>query len=109
MSKYFVEASGESHLEAFPGVNLRSVTGQQLMISVVDLAPHAVVALHAHPHEQMGMLLEGELDFTIGDERRTVKPGEFWRIPGGVEHGCVAGETPAKAIDIFHPPREDYQ
>lgn len=109
MSDYFVESKGDSAMEAFPGVDLRLVSGQQIMISVVNLKPYAEVAMHSHPHEQMGMLLEGELDFTVGNERRTVTAGEFWRIPGGVMHGCVAGDQPAKAIDIFHPPREDYQ
>jgi len=57
----------------------------------------------------MGLLLEGELTFTIGGQTKTLKPGEMWRIPGGVVHGCVAGDQPAKALDVFQPVREDYR
>jgi quercetin dioxygenase-like cupin family protein len=55
------------------------------------------------------MLLEGELTFTIGDQTRTLHPGEMWRIPGGVVHSAVAGDQPVKALDVFHPIREDYR
>lgn len=109
MSKYFVEADAASDHDIFPGVQIHTVAGEQLMISLVDLEPNSEVAMHSHPHEQMGYLLEGELDFTIGDERRTVKPGEYWRIPGGIEHGCKAGDMKTRALDIFHPVRDDYR
>jgi len=79
------------------------------MLSVVEFEPHSVVEPHSHPHEQMGILLEGELTFTIGDETEVVKPGGMWRIPGNVVHRVAAGDSPAKALDVFHPIREDYQ
>ena len=57
----------------------------------------------------MGLLLEGELTFTIGGQTKTLRPGEMWRIPGGVVHGCVAGDQPAKALDVFQPVRDEYR
>jgi quercetin dioxygenase-like cupin family protein len=57
----------------------------------------------------MGILIEGELDFTIGGQRKTLRPGQMWRIPGGVKHKAVAGAAGAKALDVFHPIREEYQ
>ena len=54
------------------------------------------------------LLLEGELRFIIGDETHEVRPGEMWRIPGGVTHSAIAGDAPVKALDVFHPIREDY-
>ena len=42
-------------------------------------------------------------------QTQVLKPGQMWRIPGGVVHGCVAGDQAAKAIDVFHPVREDYR
>jgi len=106
---YFVQRSDCSHHEIFPGVHIFTTAGERIMLSVVELAPHAVVEPHSHPHEQMGLLLEGELTFTIGGQTKTLKPGEMWRIPGGVVHGCVAGDQPAKALDVFQPVREDYR
>ena len=106
---YFVQRSDCSRHEIFPGVHIFTCAGQQMMLSYVELQPRAVVEPHSHPHEQMGLLLEGELTFTIGGEIRTLKPGEMWRIPGGVVHSAVAGDKPAKALDIFHPIRDDYR
>jgi quercetin dioxygenase-like cupin family protein len=79
-----------------------------MMLSVVDLEPHAVVEEHSHSHEQVGMLLEGEAVFIVGGERRTLRPGDLYRIPGHVRHKVIALDRPVKALDIFHPIREDY-
>jgi quercetin dioxygenase-like cupin family protein len=57
----------------------------------------------------MGWLLAGELTFTVGEETQLVKAGQMWRIPGGVPHRVVAGSQPARALDVFHPVREDYR
>ncbi len=108
MSKYFVEPSDCSRHNIFPGVDIATIAGQSIMLSLVEFQPHAVVKAHSHRHEQMGLLLEGELEFIIGDERRVLRPGEMWRIPGGVEHSAIAGDNPVRALDVFCPIREDY-
>jgi quercetin dioxygenase-like cupin family protein len=79
-----------------------------MMLSVVDLAPHSVVEEHSHPHEQVGILLEGRIRFTIGGEEKVLTKGDMWRIPGNVKHKVIVLDEPAKALDIFAPPREDY-
>ena len=109
MTKYIVDQQECTHHKIFPGVEIFTAAGDNIMLSVVEFGPHAVVEAHSHPHEQMGFLLEGELTFTIGGETRLVKAGQMWRIPGGVEHRVVAGDKPAKALDVFHPVREDYR
>ena len=86
-----------------------TTAGDKIMLSLVEFQPRSVVERHSHPHEQMGLLLEGELTFTIGSETTVVSPGQMWRIPGGVEHKVVAGDQPARALDVFHPVREDYR
>jgi quercetin dioxygenase-like cupin family protein len=78
------------------------------MLSVVHLEEGAVVERHSHPHEQMGFLVSGCFDFTIGDETRRLHPGDQWRIPSNIPHTVVAVGGPAVAIDVFSPVREDY-
>ncbi|MBI2478268.1 MAG: cupin domain-containing protein [Planctomycetia bacterium] len=109
MSKYIVGREECSKHNIFPGVDIFTTAGERLMLSFVEFEPRAVVELHSHPHEQMGLLLEGELTFTIGDEEHVVQPGQMWRIPGGVPHQAVAGHAPVKALDVFCPIREDYR
>lgn len=91
----------------FPGVRMFTTEGQHMTVSIVEMEPGAVIPEHAHPHEQVGYLLEGEFDFTIGGETHHVVPGQMWRIPGGVPHKVVAGQRAVRAIDVFYPLRED--
>jgi unsaturated pyranuronate lyase len=105
---YFVSAGGGSRHLIFPGVEIRATAGQALMLSMVTFEPDSLVPDHAHPHEQMGVLISGELDFTVGGVTRRLGPGDMWRIPGGVVHRVRALNGPAVALDVFHPIREDY-
>lgn len=106
--RYFVSAGQGAHRHLFPGVEIRTTAGAQLMLSVVHFKPGAIVPEHSHPHEQMGMLLSGRLEFTIDGVTRLLDPGDQWRIPGGMPHTVRALDDPAVALDIFHPVREDY-
>ncbi|HEY7155688.1 MAG TPA: cupin domain-containing protein [Gemmataceae bacterium] len=109
MSLFFPTADEMSRHTIFPGVHIQTCAADKMMLSVVDLAPHAVVEEHAHPHEQVGMVLQGRAIFFIGDEQKTLQAGDVYRIPGGVRHKVVVLDEPARALDIFQPIREDYR
>ena len=106
---YFVTSGGGSYHHLAPGVEIRAVAGESLMISRVELAEGSVVPDHSHPHEQMGMLLSGRVEFTIGGVTRILEPGDIWRIPGHVSHRVLTLDGPAVALDLFHPVRDDYR
>jgi quercetin dioxygenase-like cupin family protein len=78
------------------------------MLSYLEMDEGAVIPLHDHPHEQGGMLLEGKLELTIGDETRVVDAGSMFIIPPNVPHKAVAIGGPALVLDVFSPIREDY-
>jgi len=105
---YFYDSSEVKRRELAPGVTLRTMWGEKTMLSMVEIAPKSVVPNHSHPHEQSGIVLQGEFDFTIGGETRTLRPGDAYIIPGGVEHSLVGSDGWSLALDIFSPPREDY-
>jgi quercetin dioxygenase-like cupin family protein len=106
---YFYDPAERTPKEIFPGVVSRTFWGEKMLLSLLELEPGCVVPLHSHPHEQVGILLEGEFEFTIGGETRHVKAGDIFVIPGGVEHTLTVGDKPVRALDIFSPVREDYQ
>ena len=101
-------------IEALParelaqGVTIKPLAGQHVMLNYVRLAPDAEVRRHTHDHEQLGLVLEGEMHMHIGDEQRTLRPGDTFVIPGGVPHSGRAGKSGALALDVFYPLREDY-
>ena len=92
-----------------PGVTAKIASGERMMFSLVTLAPDAVVPTHTHPHEQMGMLVSGTMEFTIEGETRLFSGNEMYFVPGGVPHGVKAGPGGALALDAFSPPREEYR
>ncbi len=106
---YFIPAGAGSLHHLFPGVDIRTTAGDGLMLSVVTFAPLAIVPEHDHPHEQMGIMISGRAEFTIGGRSKVLGPGDLWRIPGGVRHKVVALDGPAVALDCFHPVRDDYR
>lgn len=89
-------------------VRARRIQGDRLTLALVELAPDAVVPGHQHEAEQLGMVIEGSVLFTIGDERRELGPGGTWRIPSNVPHQVTTGPRGATVIDLFAPPREDW-
>lgn len=105
---YFVDLMKAKEKEITPGVTIRTAWGDKVMLSLVRFTPGSEVPMHTHPHEQAGVVLEGEFDFTIGVETRRVKAGDTYIIPGGVEHGAKADQH-ALTLDIFHPVREEYK
>jgi quercetin dioxygenase-like cupin family protein len=100
----------DSHVPIHPvaGCRMRTPFGQQLMLSYLEMEDGAEIPLHHHPHEQAGILLQGKVQLTIGEETRVVEPGALFIIPPNVPHRAVALDGPATVLDVFSPVREDY-
>jgi quercetin dioxygenase-like cupin family protein len=109
VSLYFPTPDECARHTIFPGVSIRTCAAERMMLSVVEMTPGAVVEEHSHPHEQVGMILEGRAVFFIGGEQKTLGPGDLYRIPGQVRHRVVALDQPARVLDIFYPVREEYR
>lgn len=92
-----------------PGVLMQSVIGGKLMANWVTIEPNSVVPIHHHPHEQLGVMLEGAMELTIGDETRLLRPGDAYTIPPHLPHGARTREDGCVVLDIFTPVREDYR
>jgi quercetin dioxygenase-like cupin family protein len=109
MSRYFPSPDEFGKHTIFDAIKIRTCAGEHLQFSLVDIPAGGVVGEHAHANEQMGLVLEGEMDFTIGGETKRLRTGDVFRIPGGVVHSVVAGDRPVKALDVFYPIRDEYR
>ena len=96
----------EKKLVLFPGIDAQLFPGEQLMVMRVLFEKGASDAAHSHPHEQMSLILQGEVEFTIGEEQKTLKAGDVVLIPGNVTHSAKA-LVDSELIDVFTPVRED--
>ena len=91
-----------------PGFLMRSVVGGDLMANWVWIEPNTVMPEHRHPQEQLGIMIEGMLEMTIGEKTVECRPGMAYTIPGNVPHRARTGPEGCLVLDVFTPPREDY-
>ena len=91
------------------GLETRIFPGENVMLSVVRIGPNKSGEVHSHPQEQWGVLLEGSGVRTQEGVEHEVRVGNFWQTPGNVPHAFRAGSEGAVVLDIFSPPREEYQ
>lgn len=106
---YFFDPAVRTPKELLPGVVTRTFWGERMLVSLVDLAPNAVIPPHSHPHEQVGMVVRGQMELTISGETRVVKEGDVYVVPGDVSHSVRLGIEPCQVVEAFAPVREDYK
>jgi quercetin dioxygenase-like cupin family protein len=107
--RFFVDWSAMPGRETYPGDVVWPCTGDKLQVLRSELAPDSDLPYHEHPQEQIIVLLEGTLEYTVADQTRIVTAGTAIRVPGGVSHGGrVIGPDRAVCIEAFHPLRMDF-
>jgi quercetin dioxygenase-like cupin family protein len=79
----------------------------KLMAVEVYFEKGAIGAPHAHPHEQIGYVVKGSFEATLGDETSTIHAGDTYYVPPKLVHGVIALEE-GILLDIFTPQREDF-
>jgi mannose-6-phosphate isomerase-like protein (cupin superfamily) len=75
------------------------------------MAPGDRIPLHTHTMSEAVVIESGRGDYTLGDERREVRPGSCVLIPSGMPHALVntgveelrlTGFFPSTVIDITY-------
>ena len=64
--------------------------------------------MHHHPHEQITVILDGELEMEIGGVNILMTPGMVHVIPAHTPHSAVVKKD-SIVIDVFSPVREEYK
>ncbi|MDY7078162.1 MAG: cupin domain-containing protein [Chloroflexota bacterium] len=95
--------------EMLPGVVRRAVYLEHAMITFFDFAPGSVIPEHDHPHEQITYVLQGTMEFRLGDERHTLRAGDGVCCPPNIPHSAVILDEPTVALDAWYPLREEYK
>ncbi len=96
--------------ELNPLISRSLITGERAMLAHVYLKKGAVVPMHSHDNEQITYVIDGALEFKIGDggpEGLVVRSGEVLHLPSNVPHEAVALEDTID-VDVFTPPRQDW-
>jgi quercetin dioxygenase-like cupin family protein len=95
------------------GVKLHAIGGEQVLLLRVTYAPGKFVPRHSHAEaEQAMVILDGEVDVTIGDETRHLVAGDTCVMNRGVEHmlhsdGGVTFFEALSPVPLDHVPDRD--
>lgn len=88
-------------------ITRQMLNGDHSTLARVFLSRGAFVPRHAHPNEQISMILSGALKFVFDDGELVVRAGEFLLIPPHVAHAAEALEDTVD-LDFFAPRRDDW-
>lgn len=109
MEPQFTSLSDLRRFALAEGVSAQALFGERAMLNLVELARDAVIPQHSHPHEQLGVVLRGELKLVVGGHEHVLREMDAYMLPGGLEHQGQAGSEGALVLDVFQPVREDYR
>ena len=101
----FVDVSAVEPVEFLPGLQFQPVLGENVMTNFVRFAPHTEAPVHVHQEEQIVIVLEGEMEFELDGEVRTMRPGDVAVAPPWVPHGARTTDSGCYEVDVFNPPR----
>ncbi len=103
-----ISLSDLTPFEITRGFSARMIHTDHMTIAFVDVDAGAELPEHAHIHEQVTNLLEGEFELVLGGETMLLKPGQVVVIPSNMPHSGRA-LTKCRILDVFQPVREDFR
>ncbi len=105
---YVLESRDVPKVEMLPDFYRQTmVYGKQLMMVLFSMKQGADLPAHKHPHEQMGFVVRGAVEFTVDGHTYVTRAGCNYYVPSNVLHSAKVLED-ALVVDAFSPPREDY-
>jgi quercetin dioxygenase-like cupin family protein len=84
------------------GIRGWKVGGTEGLVVFFEIAPGSVLPEHSHCY-QWGIVIDGEIELTIGGEARVYSKGDSYVIPEGVVHSAVIKDG-CVAMDFFSDP-----
>jgi quercetin dioxygenase-like cupin family protein len=85
----------------FPGVRLRAIGGEQVLVCHVTYDAGTTVRRHSHEvAEQVIWIVEGDVTMTVGEETKELRAGDVVVVNRGIEHELhsVGGVTFVEAL-----------
>jgi quercetin dioxygenase-like cupin family protein len=83
-----------------PGIRSKLESGTNLTMAFMEIAPNKEGTAHDHPFDQCGIVIEGEIEMSIGEEDKLLRPMETYFISAGIKHNWKTTASSAKILDI---------
>jgi quercetin dioxygenase-like cupin family protein len=99
----------EAHQFA-PGVSIRAIGGEQVLMCRVEYQPGAIIPEHNHPaSEQLMWVIDGDVTLTVEGQTQTLRSGDLAVVNKGLNHnlstveGCIFVEA-LSPVPVDHVP-----
>lgn len=92
--------------ELLPGWMVHYIVGDNMSFTYHTIQPNTTAKMHTHPNEQLGIIIDGEFEMVIGDEKKVLKKGDMYRVPPNAVHGGYTHAKKALIFEAFSPPRD---
>jgi quercetin dioxygenase-like cupin family protein len=83
-----------------PGIRSKLESGTNLTMAFMEIAPNKEGTAHDHPFDQCGVVIEGEIEMSVDEKKKLLRPMETYFIPAGVKHNWKTATLAAKILDI---------
>jgi len=74
--------------------------GENLIMVCMEIGPRKEDTGHEHPFDQCGVVITGQIEMFIGNDRHTLNSNESYFIPAGVRHGWKTLNEPVRLLDV---------
>ncbi|MGD8229222.1 MAG: cupin domain-containing protein [Desulfobacteraceae bacterium] len=88
-------------LEPFrPGIMSKAELGETLIMACMEIGAGLEDTGHTHPFDQCGIVLSGEIEMFIGEDRKRLRSDQVYFIPAGQSHGWKTFGEAVRVLDI---------
>ena len=84
-----------------PGIRSKVESGANLTMAFMEISPNQEGTPRGHPFDQCGIVVEGEIEMSIGEEKKLLRPMETYFIPAGVRHHWKTFALRSKILDVI--------
>ena len=98
---FAIDWKRERFEELRPGILGATRQLPQLTVTLYRYAPGSSWEQHSHPQDQVTIVLEGEIEFTLAGVPMRLAPGAVAALPGGVEHSARVAERPVVTLNVY--------
>ncbi|MBT3313466.1 MAG: cupin domain-containing protein [Anaerolineae bacterium] len=94
--------------EIVPGFHGKFAHTENMTASFWRIEAGAELPEHAHPQEQISVVVAGQFEMTLDGKKELLEKGKVALIPANVKHSGKA-LTDCEIMDVFYPVREGYR
>lgn len=101
----FLRLDDIAEVPIWSGLHCRPILGERMLVNVVRFEPNSHADVHVHDEEQIVLVLDGEMEFTLDGVTTLMRRGDVAVVPPNIAHGARTLDTDCLEVDIFAPPR----